>query len=1168
MSQQVLGPYRLLRELGSGGMATVYLAESMSGSSAVPPGARVAVKILHPRLLEEENAAERFRQEAAAGARIDHQNVVRTLDVGREQGGQGRHYLVMEYVEGQSLRDLLDELGRVPEDLCRLIGREVSQALVAIHAEGIVHRDLKPENILITRDNVVKVMDLGVALLVDQRIRLSTTGQFVGSIYYAAPEQILGGGKHLDARVDLYQLGISLYELACGEHPFKAKNIRKAISELISNAPSRLSEANPQISAFFEEVVLRLVQKDPAERFQTAEELVEVFTHAERSRWWYERSSKIRTETRLPIRRAQAPRETALYGRDSEMASLDLAFEKARSGAGQAILISGEAGIGKTRLVEEFEDRVTVEGGICHFLHGSYRTGLATSAQGGFSRAYCDHFGANLLEDELSVHVSETPLLIPAFAALLRGEDPPEGAEPLTPASLQTVFAEVTISLSKDLPTVVLIEDLHLAHEEGVELFFHLAGAIAQHPVLLLGTARPDLAEARIKKFAKQRSARVITPSRLAADDLRRLLIDALGSERLARVLLNRIAVKSGGKPLYVFEILRGLREGQLIGKQADGTWVTTREIREIAVPSTVRDLVLSRIKDLDRVDRRVLEMASCCGFEFDPDLLSAALGIDSIALRKRLGVLERGHRLVRSEGSLYTFDDHPVQEALYGNLPVNARRKLHSSIARALERRESADTCDLVSLDGEVAVQLCRHFLRGNAPRPGARYFPVAADHLASGNLNGPAVRLMEQALAARGLLTGRRRVEVLLRQAGHLDLLGWRKEEAQALKTARGLADEIGIAGLRARASRQSGAHCRRTAEYGKAREYLTQAAHLARSADDPVEEAAATADLGSVAWREGRFEEARECYERAMALAARGGDRRAEALNRGNLGLVHLACGRHEEAGRAHRVFLEFARESGDYRNEALHTGYLADVLWAEGRYEQALEHYQRALEIARSIGDRLGEGTGYLRFGQLYPQLGRRESGLQNLEEARAVFKETACRVGEAAAVHGIGAVAEAEGRLKEAERLYEESLVSCREIGNRIGVAENLLDLGRLHGRMERPGAAMRELVEAQCIGRELDWPHTTVLAVGYLALIERGDVAYAGEMLDAEESRLSCHDRMEAHYILHQALGGDRHLLSAKSALDQLVANAPSDCREEMRREVPLHREILIASGD
>ncbi len=715
---------------------------------------------------------------------------------------------------------------------------------------------------------------------------------------------------------------------------------------------------------------------------------------------------------------------------------------------------------------------------------------------------------------------------------------------------------------------MVLIEDLHLAHAEGLELFLSLAQAIAHRRVLLIGTARPKLGEDQLGAFSRARHCRVLTPARLEPDELRRLLKDALGSNRVADALFSRIAVKSGGKPLYVFEILRGLREGQFLGEQADGTWVTTREIRELTVPSTVRDLVLSRVEDLDKVDRRILQMAACCGFEFDPEVLAEALSIDSLALRRRLSVLERGHQLVRSKGSTCSFDDHPLQEALYEALSPMAKRRFHAGLGQAVERRTSADTCELSSLSGEVAVELCRHYFRGGTPRAGARYFDTAVDHLAAANLNGPAADLMERALDSRGLLSGARRVEILLRQAGHLDLLGWREEEAEGLSRARELADDIGLPALRARAHRRSGAYHRRVAEYGRSREHLTLASQFARAAGDGREEAAAAGDLGIVAWREGRFDEARECLERAMLLAAREGYRPAEALYRGNLGLVHLAQGRCEEARLSHESFLDFAREHGDRRNEALHTGYLADVYWAMGCNEQALEHYERSLALARSLGDRRGEGVGYLRFGLLFPEIGKRQSGLEHLEEAREVFKQTSFRVGEAAALHGIGAVAEADGRLQDAERYYEESLTERREIGNRVGVAESLLDLGRLHGRMDRPGAAMRELVEAQSIGRELDWPQTTVLAVGYLALIERGDVNYAGRMLEREESRLSRRDLMEAHYVLHRASGGDRHLKSARLALDELVANSPPECREEMRKSVPLHREIITACGD
>jgi serine/threonine-protein kinase len=176
-----IGPYRILATLGSGGMGTVYRAEGPQGE--------VALKVVREGLLEE-GFFRRFLREAEIGRRVVHENVVRTLDADAATvDGAVRHFLVMEYVEGQTLRDLLREMGRVPEDLCRHIGREVGSGLRAIHDAGAVHRDLKPENVLITADHVVKVMDLGVARLVDEAARRSITGGFVGTFLYAAPER-------------------------------------------------------------------------------------------------------------------------------------------------------------------------------------------------------------------------------------------------------------------------------------------------------------------------------------------------------------------------------------------------------------------------------------------------------------------------------------------------------------------------------------------------------------------------------------------------------------------------------------------------------------------------------------------------------------------------------------------------------------------------------------------------------------------------------------------------------------------------------------------------------------------------------------------------------------------------------------------------------------------
>ncbi|MHC4940849.1 MAG: serine/threonine-protein kinase, partial [Planctomycetota bacterium] len=210
--QSMLGPFRLGTELGSGGMGTVHLAEDRNGR-------KLAIKIVHPHLLKTPGFFKRFLREAEIGKQVRHENIVRTLDVDAgEFRGEIAHYLVMEYVHGQTLRQMLEETRPLPESLCRHIALQVAHALAAIHRAGVIHRDLKPENVLITDDHVLKVMDLGVARLVDEALHLSESGAFLGSIRYAAPEQ-WAAGTDLDGRADLYSLGVMLYELCGGRHP-------------------------------------------------------------------------------------------------------------------------------------------------------------------------------------------------------------------------------------------------------------------------------------------------------------------------------------------------------------------------------------------------------------------------------------------------------------------------------------------------------------------------------------------------------------------------------------------------------------------------------------------------------------------------------------------------------------------------------------------------------------------------------------------------------------------------------------------------------------------------------------------------------------------------------------------------------------------------------------
>ncbi len=1204
---RLVGPYRLASQLGSGGMGTVYLATVEGRARGLEAGDRVAVKVVHPHLLAREGFFKRFLREAEIGRKLRHENVVRTLDADEVvDGGAHIHFFVMEYVEGQTLRSLLGELGRLPEELCRHVGREIAKALAAIHAAGAVHRDLKPDNVLITREHVVKVMDLGVARMTGEELRLSQTGAFVGSVRYAAPEQFYAGGAAIDGRADLYALGLTLYEFATGRHPFAEDDFHVVLRKQMTEVPRPAAELNPQLSPFFEELLAQLLQKDRERRFAGAAHVAQILEDGEKSAWWRERSKELRAETHRPLRRIRIPRETALYGRDAELAKLRALFDAAKSGDGGVVLVEGEAGIGKTRLVDEFVGLLRRDGEDLNFLFGGNAPGGAATASGAFTTAYREQFGDEGLEATLATYLAATPVLVPAFAALLRGEPPPEGKEPLTKDSLQTVFVHATRALAAERATIVLIDDLHFAPEEGRALFAALAMAVPGHRVLLVGTARPGIDEKWLAHLDRLEQTSRMPLARLSPKDLARLLVDAFRSERLAEELSFKIAAKSDGNPYFVFEILRGLRDGQFIAKQPDGTWATTRIIADIEVPSTVKDLIFARIASLPTEERNLLDVAACAGFEFDPVLVGEVVGLTRIPSLQRLAAIEKSHRLVRSAGRRFVFDHHQVAEVLYAVLPEMLREEYHAAIGAALEARHDAEEKDPKDLDGALCVDLAEHFLKGARGERAIRYLDAALTHLENGSLNDAAVRLADRALAAPGLVEGRARCELLLRQADRLDVVSRRDTQRMALDEAAHLADEDGDALLKARVHSALGWHLTVLSQPDHAIARLQQALGLARLAGDLRTEGAVEVRLGHAVSNQGRDDDAREHYERALSISREIGDRRDEVVATGNLGIAFLRQGRLDSAQEHLESSLALAREIGDRQGEACNTGNLGVLFHARRLFDVGRENLERGLSLVCRLGDRRMETIFTGELGVALFTQGRIEAALERIERQHALALELGHRQGEAGASVSLGVVlmtlgllgparehlarglalartlgdqsilesslvglaelAMEEGRDIDAEGAFREALALRERAGGRVVASNARASLGSLLSRTGRAVEGRALLDEAIAAAREAGLPGTEAFAMAHVAALQGGDAATAADVLAAHGSRIELRETMEIRFLLWQATHDPAHLTEAKRLLDHLVAHAPPDCRESMLANVRLHREILEAA--
>lgn len=269
------GPrYQVEALLGEGGMGAVYRAYDRELDRTV------ALKLIRPELGSDPTITQRFRQELLLASKISHKNILRIHDLGEANGTK---FISMAYVEGEDLHRLLLREGRLPLDRALAITRQLCSALEAAHAEGVVHRDLKPQNILLDKTGQVYVSDFGLAKSLEpDATQVTLSGQFLGTPRYMSPEQALAAP--LDHRSDLYSLGLILYEMVTGEIPFKAESTLQTMYLRVHEKPSDPREHNPDLPGYLAEIILRCLETDPAQRYQSAREILDDLHAAQPSR--------------------------------------------------------------------------------------------------------------------------------------------------------------------------------------------------------------------------------------------------------------------------------------------------------------------------------------------------------------------------------------------------------------------------------------------------------------------------------------------------------------------------------------------------------------------------------------------------------------------------------------------------------------------------------------------------------------------------------------------------------------------------------------------------------------------------------------------------------------------------------------------------------------------
>ena len=301
---RVLGRrYEILEEIGSGGMAIVYKARDYKLSRLV------AIKVLKQEFALDETILNKFKKEALAAGSLTHPNIVAVYDLGHEIGCD---YIVMEYIDGITLKEYIKRRDMLSSEEVVKIAIKIAEALKVAHAGGIIHRDIKPQNIMVTPSGDVKVTDFGIAKAATQTT-VTATGETLGSVHYLSPEQARGG--EVDIRSDLYSLGITMYEMATKELPFTAETpVAVAMKQIHENFPDPAAKA-PQLWPGLRDIILKLTQKLPEWRYQSADELIRDMKHLYRNR-----NYRLRNDNRV----------ASEYGRSTDQIRAEQERERAR----------------------------------------------------------------------------------------------------------------------------------------------------------------------------------------------------------------------------------------------------------------------------------------------------------------------------------------------------------------------------------------------------------------------------------------------------------------------------------------------------------------------------------------------------------------------------------------------------------------------------------------------------------------------------------------------------------------------------------------------------------------------------------------------------------------------------------------------------------------------
>ncbi len=1127
MELKNIGPYQIEELIGRGGMGAVFKALDTR------LGRTVALKVLTPMDLPEEELRERFLREAKAGARLNHHGIVTIYEVGEDQGQQ---YIAMEYVKGCTLRQLLREQ---PPSMLEAIDiiMAAGQALASAHSSGIIHRDIKSENIMVTGEGTVKVMDFGLAKIQGASM-LTREGEIMGTAAYMSPQQATG--EATDHRTDIFSLGVVFYELLTGQRPFTGDQEIAVIFSLLNEEPMGIRELNQEVPQELEQIVFKALRKEPQDRYQQVSQMVEDLVKVRQAVTGQGEVSLAELElvaaeevTLAEEREFQAQ----LVGREKELEAVQEFLYRATLGEGQTVLISGEAGIGKTRLVGELSKYAktkkirTLTGGCLHKMRGYPYQPFVEAIQEYFQLKGVA--GVQKLEAFLEERAPELKAQSSVLKVFLNLEGQ-EKAQVVNKEELLQTINRLIEKVAAERPLILFVDDLQWADEDTLSLFHYTSRWIRKAKVLLLGTYRPEdlslpgeeeteLLPQMCREMNREGLIHEICLERLRGEHLTPMVVSLFPGAEFGVEFYQVLFSETEGNPLFVLETLKLMRAEGMIYRD-DGTYRLRESPQGLAIPSKVHDVIKRRLQRLDEEEHDILELAAVEGEMFNSATVAECLGLNKIKLLKKLQRLEREHHVIHTVERRYRFDHAKIRDLLYQEILPELRGEYHLLVGGHLRANFGEDE--------QVIPQIAHHLVEGGDLK-GALPFVIKAGERAK--------RVFANAEAIGHFTTA-------LQISGQI---GW-EEEKEKIETVAVIQEDLGdIYSL-------TGKHQQAVESFARALDLeglpCDRCSRLLRKTSGVLE-------------RQGDYQKALEALHKGQEcigpMAGEPCGRRETGRIFIDRGAVHYKMGEVEQAAEEIQKGLDLLEGTDAFGDQAAGYHYLGVVSRSRGDYQQAVQMHRRSLELREKIGDRWGIALSYNNLGIAYKNQGKKDQATEMYQRCLEIFDQIGYKLGVAGLLNNLGSLAQDRGDYEQAREMFQRSLIIREEIGNRHGVAMSLTNLGLVHLESGDYASACDCLRKSLDLERELKLGDFESVTCSYLAqaCARLNDFHQARQLVD-EAVALAVGSGQRGNEGLARRVWGEVRRLMAEQEKASDKEQAMAEAAQELDRSLKIFKEL------